>query len=101
MKAILEIKPPTKRKELRKFIGMINYYRDMWTKRSETLAPLTRLCSKKNKWQWTEVEQKAFDTIKKTVSKEVLLSYPNFNLPFDIHTYASKYQLGAVISQKG
>jgi hypothetical protein len=27
--AILQIKPPTTRKQLRQFIGMVNYYRDM------------------------------------------------------------------------
>ena len=31
----------------------------------------------------------------------VLLGYPDFNAPFEIHTDASKFQLGAVISQKG
>ena len=33
------------------------------------------------------------------MSCEALLSYPNFNKPFDIHTNASNHQLGAVISQ--
>ena len=41
----------------------------------------------------------AFDTIKKLVSKETLLSYPYFNEPYVIYTDASKLQLGAVISQ--
>ena len=40
-----------------------------------------------------------FDKIKKLVSRETLLSYPDFNKPFEIHTDASKVQLGAVISQ--
>ena len=97
----MKIQPPTKKKELRRFIGMINYYRDMWIRRSEILAPLTKMCSSKVKWQWTNVEQTAFENIKTILSKEVLLSYPDFNLPFEIHTDASKIQLGAVISQQG
>jgi hypothetical protein len=101
VQAILNIQPPTKKKQLQSFIGMINYYRDMWAGRSEILAPLSKLTSKNAKWQWTEVEQEAFENIKKIISKEVLLSYPNFNLPFEIHTDASKTALGTVISQKG
>ena len=80
---------------------MINYYRDMWIRRSEILAPLTKLCSKGVKFSWNEEQQKAFELIKKLVSQEVLLAYPNFNELFEIHTDASDYQLGAVISQKG
>jgi hypothetical protein len=37
-KAILNIKEPKTRKELRQFIGIVNYYRDMWFCRSELLA---------------------------------------------------------------
>ena len=35
------------------------------------------------------------------IGREVLLDYPDFNAPFEIHTDASKLQLGTVISQKG
>jgi hypothetical protein len=37
--------------------------------------------------------------MKQIISKETLLSYPDFNKPFIIHTDASHTQLGAVISQ--
>ena len=43
--------------------------------------------------------QKAFNAIKKIISRKTLLSYPNFDKPFDIHTNASDLQLGTVISQ--
>jgi hypothetical protein len=71
----------------------------MWIHRSDILAPLTCLSSNKVKFQWTDVEQTAFDKIKSIVGREVLLSYPDFSKPFQIHTDASKLQLGAVISQ--
>ena len=34
------------------------------------------------------------------MSRDTLLTYPDFNEIFKIHTDASKFQLGAVISQK-
>ena len=44
---------------------MINYYRDMIRKRSNLIAPLSKLTSKSNKkFIWTEIEQKAFEQIK-------------------------------------
>jgi len=63
------------------------------------MAPLTSLLSTTKKFVWGEREQKAFNTIKKHVSKSTLLTYPDFNKPFEIHTDASDTQLGAIISQ--
>ena len=87
------------KKVLRSFIGMINYYCDMLKKRSELLAPLTSLTSNKCKWDWTDKHQKMFEAIKNVFLRKTLLSYPDFNQPFDIHTDASDLQLGAVIIQ--
>ena len=101
VEAIKNIAAPTTKKQLRSFIGLINYYRDMWKHRSGILTPLSSMTSKQAKWNWDDKCQKAFDTIKKLVARNTLLSYPNFNETFDIHTDASKLQLGAVISQKG
>jgi hypothetical protein len=43
VQAILALNLPNNVKELRQFLGMVQYYRDMWQKRSEMLAPLTNL----------------------------------------------------------
>jgi len=37
----------------------------------------------------------------RVIAKETLLAYPNFNKPFQTHTDASHYQLGAVVLQEG
>jgi hypothetical protein len=43
VQAILVLNLPNNVKELRHFLGMVQYYRDMWARRSEMLAPLTDL----------------------------------------------------------
>ena len=101
VEAIMKIDAPKTRKELRSFIGIVNYYRDMWVKRSHVLAPLAELTSKTKKFVWGPKQQAAFETAKKIIAREVILAYPDFNAPFQIHTDASHYQLGAVISQNG
>jgi RNase H-like domain found in reverse transcriptase len=73
----------------------------MWVHRSDLLAPLTALTSKTTKWQWTEVHTKAFKKVKQLVSHEVPLAFTDFNKTFDIHTDASKLQLGSVVAQNG
>jgi hypothetical protein len=76
------------------------------------LAPLTSLigeCSqtkftkakgtKKVPWHWDEVHQRAFDHLKSTIAKVVVLAYPDYSKVFEIHTDASSKQLGALITQ--
>jgi hypothetical protein len=54
---------------------------------------------RKKPWPWDSIHQEAFDNVKKTIAKEVVLAYPDFTKPFDIYTDASTKQLGAVITQ--
>ena len=65
------------------------------------LAPLTRLTSIKRKIKWMQVEQDSFKEIKQILPRETLLTYPYFNETFKIHTNASAFQLGVVISHEG
>ncbi len=112
MQAILTIKPPTGVKHLRHFLGMVQYYCDLWARRSDMLAPLTSLAgecgqtkttktkrTKKVPWHWDEVHQRAFDHVKATIAKDVVLAYPDYSKVFEIYTDASRKQLGAVITQ--
>ena len=101
VKAILAIKPPKNKKQLRSFIGAITFYRNMWPHRSHILAPLTAMTGNNTSFKWKEIHQKAFDQIKAIISKSTLLLYPNHNLPFDIYTDASDFQLGGAIFQNG
>ena len=69
VQAILAIKLPTGVKQLRHFLGMVQYYLDLWARRSDMLAPLTSLVgecgqtkttkakkTKKVPWHWDEVQ---------------------------------------------
>ncbi len=88
---------------------MVQYYRDMWAKHSEMLALLSDLVGecgetkttkkKKSPWRWDPIHQEAFDNVKTTIAKEVVLAYPDFSKTFEIYTDASTTQLGAVITQ--
>ena len=89
--------PPKNTKEVRAFIGIVNYYRYMWAKRSHLIHPLTALTPNKVKLKWTDVEQILFDDIKCAVAQDTLLAYPDLNKYFDIHTDVRNYQLVSVI----
>ena len=82
------MKPPINTKEVHAFIGIVNYYRDMWAKRSHLLHPITALTSNKVKFKWTDLEQKVFEDIKRAISQDTLLAYPDFNQHFGIYSDA-------------
>ena len=69
------------------------------------LAPLTDLVAvcgvtkatkkkgtKKIPFYWNETHQKAFDDIKRTIARDVMLAYPDYSKPFVIYT--RMHQLG-------
>ena len=83
--------PPKNTRELLTFIGIVNYYRDMWDRRLNLLHPLNALTSPNVKFKWTDVEQQSFYDINRTVTHDTLLVYTDLNQCFATHTYASDY----------
>ncbi len=55
---------------------------------------------KKTPWHWDSIHPIAFDNVKATILKEVVLAYPDFLKPFEIYIDASTKQLRAVITQE-
>jgi hypothetical protein len=112
VQAILALTPPQNVKQLRRFLGMVQYYKDIWARRSEMLTPLTDLVgecrhtkttrannTKKQPWHWNAVQQNAFNNIKATIAHDVTVAYPGYPQGFEIYTDSSKLQLGAIITQ--
>eukprot|EP00804_Cyclotella_cryptica_P018017 CCRYP_008298-RA/>CCRYP_008298-RA protein AED:0.45 eAED:0.45 QI:0/0/0/0.5/0/0/2/0/240 len=112
LKSILALTLPKNFNDLRRLLGMVQCYRDLWARCSKMLAPLTSLVGecghtkqskllkvKKKPWKWTEEHQKAFDDMKATIAKDVSLAYPDYSKGFEIYTDGSKRQVGAVITQ--
>jgi hypothetical protein len=82
VQAILALNPPNNVMELRHFLGMVQYYQDMWERRSEMLDPLIDLVgecgetkttkrnmTKKKPLQWDPIHQQAFDNVKAAIAK--------------------------------
>jgi Reverse transcriptase (RNA-dependent DNA polymerase) len=68
VEAILQLKAPKTLKQLRSFLGLVNYYRDRWKQRLHLLTPLTEVtkvpCGTKA-FKWTEAQDKAFHELHK------------------------------------
>ena len=63
----------------------------MKPKWSQKLSTLTKLTSTKRKFKLTQVEQEAFEKIKRIVDHDTLLTYTDFNEKFNIHTDGSTF----------
>lgn len=100
VEAISKFAAPRSRTELRRFLGMVSWYRRFIQDFSTTAEPLNRLLQKKRSWSWTDEQQDSFEKLKKALTEAPILNGPDFEAPFFLQTDASDYGLGACLFQK-
>lgn len=100
IQAINKIAVPRNKKELRSFLGMIDYYRDMIPNKSALCAPLKRFTSSKVAFTWLQSDTDAFRAIQKAFAEALLLAFPDFDLPFHVYADASGKQVGGIVMQE-
>ncbi len=87
--------------DLRQFLGLANYYRRFVRGFSRIAEPLYQLTRKTAKgFQWTSQCQTAFEELKTILVNPPNLAYPDFSKPFILHTDASAFAIGGVLSQE-
>lgn len=100
IRIVKDFPPPRSVKQVRSFLGLINFYRTFIDKCAEKSEPLNRLLRKDIKFVWSEDCQKAFEELKEHLIHYPILRCPDFELPFEIHVDASLVGLGAVLIQR-
>lgn len=102
VEAILQLKAPVTKKDLRSALGLLNYYRDYIPSYSEMVLPLTDLTNRRvpNAIPWNEEAESAFNAVKHALSSLPTLTVPEVGKEFILTTDASEMALGACLAQE-
>ena len=92
-------KAPTNVGKLRTFLGLTGYYRQFVRGYSDIASCLTDLTQNDVKWRWDKEHQDAFTKLRDILISDLIMAYPNFNLPFIVKTDASLTAIGYVLTQ--
>jgi len=87
-------------KDIRKFLGLINYYRRFIKNFAQVARPMNVLTRKDVKWQWKEEQQKVFDELKRIFTTKLVLAALDLDKEFRIEVDTSNYTTGGVLSMK-
>ena len=104
VKALQDFQPPTLLRQLRHFLGLLNYYRRFIPHCADLLSPLSDLLRnrKKNYEQISlnDIQQKALNEVKQKLAATSLLAHPVPDSQFSFVVDASGTAVGAVLQQQ-
>lgn len=101
IEAILNFERPSSVRSLRRFLGMVNYYRRFIEGFSQITGPLTDLLKGKPKVvKWNDQAEEAITILKEKLITAPILACPDFAKPFTIQTDASDTALAGVLTQE-
>ena len=87
-------------RNVRKFLGLANYYRQFVKDFAKLAQPLNNLTRKEKRWRWGEEQQKAFEQLKVVFTSRPLLVAPDLDKEFRVEADASNFTTGGVLSIK-
>lgn len=100
IKAILTIPTPENKKELQRFMGMINYLGKFIPNLSARNQPLRQLLENEVNWHWDEAQERAFNDLKEAITSTPTLKYFDVSDDITLSVDASSFGLGACIMQR-
>ena len=98
IEAILKVKKPKNVDDLRKFLGMVNYYNNFIPNLASKLHCLNNLFKKNTPFDWNDECEQTFEIIKKELSNENVLTMYDEALPLILATDASPFGISAILS---
>jgi len=91
---VLSWPEPRNVKDVRKFLGLANYYRRFIKDFARVAKPMNVLTRKDVKWRWEGEEQAAFDELKRAFTTRPVLAAPDLDKEFRVEADASNYATG-------
>ena len=100
VQAIIDFPQPTSHRQLRTFLGLINFYHRFIPGCARILHPLNSLlASSTERLSWDDTATQAFSAIKDAIAAAMLLVHPTPNALTSLMTDASDSAVGAVLQQ--
>lgn len=92
---------PKTQRQLRSFVGLVNFYHRFIKDCAKIQAPLNALQSKKKNADvtWDENARKAFSNIKEALAQATALNYPKYAAKLTLTTDASDIAVGGILQQ--